>query len=109
MKVIILPEVQEYLDSLVPILYEKEYFGFEESAIGYVDELIANIKTSLHRLPHKPASVYFDQYEKDMHYAAFKVNPRTTWYAFFTKYSENGTTIYLIQRIENNHTIAHYL
>ena len=109
MKVIILPEVQEYLDSLVPILYEKEYFGFEESAIRYVDELIADIKTSLYRLPHKPASAHFDRYGKDMDYAVFPKNKNTSWYVFFTSYEVENETVYLIRHVANNHTVAQYL
>ena len=35
-KVIALPEVREYLSELIHILYEKEYFGFEESAQRYL-------------------------------------------------------------------------
>lgn len=31
MKVVALPEVREYLMELINILYEKEYFGFEET------------------------------------------------------------------------------
>lgn len=32
MRVIALPEVREYLMELINVLYEKEYFGFEENA-----------------------------------------------------------------------------
>jgi len=32
-KVVALPEVRYYLKELIQILYEKDYFGFEESAI----------------------------------------------------------------------------
>jgi len=39
MNVIFLPEVHDYLDSLVPTLYEKEYFGFKESAKNYNKQL----------------------------------------------------------------------
>lgn len=44
MKVIALPEVREYLMELIQILYKKEYFGFEENAQKYVEELIFDIK-----------------------------------------------------------------
>ena len=33
MKVVFLPEVRLYLRELQDILFEKEYFGFEESAV----------------------------------------------------------------------------
>ena len=32
MKVLFLPEIEKYLYELVEILYQKEYFGFRESA-----------------------------------------------------------------------------
>ena len=49
------------------------------------------------------------RYGKDLYYAVFPKNNRTTWYAFFTKYKENGEIIYLVRYIGNNHTIAQYL
>lgn len=33
------PNVTEYLKELVTILYEKEYFGFEEDAHQYVEKI----------------------------------------------------------------------
>ena len=32
MRVIVLPKVYDFLENLVIILYEKEYFGFEQAA-----------------------------------------------------------------------------
>ena len=111
MKVIALPEVQQYLESLKKILFEKEYFGFEDTAKKYVEELFDNIKTTLPIRPHKPAPKYFDKYGKSMKYAIFRVgkNKHTTWYAFFKTYKEHEETIYLIRYIANNHTVAHLL
>lgn len=34
MMVFFLPEVRQYLRELMEVLFEKEYFGFEESAIS---------------------------------------------------------------------------
>lgn len=109
MKVIFLPKVQDYLDSLVPILYEKGYFGFVETAIDYVDDLIDDIETNLPTKQHKSAPSRFDQYGKNLHYATFKKNRQTTWYAFFTKYIENGNVVYLVRYVANNHTVAQFL
>ena len=55
MKVIALPEVREYLMELIQILYKKEYFGFEENAQKYVEELIFDIKNNLPLKLNKPA------------------------------------------------------
>jgi len=109
MNVIVIPEVQQYLECLKKILFEKEYFSFEESAIKYVNDLFDDIITYLPAKQHTPAPNYFDKYGKGMYYASFRKNKQTTWYAFFNKYKENGETIYLIRYIANNHTVAQYL
>ena len=109
MKVIFVPEVFDYLESLIPILYHHGYFSFENDAVDYVEELIDDIQMTLPTRLHKPAPNYFDRYGKNMKYAVFKKNKRTTWYVFFTTYWKNGEKIYLIRYIANNHTIAQYL
>ena len=40
MNVIILPEVLEYLDDLVFLLFEKGYFSYLETSQYYIDDLI---------------------------------------------------------------------
>ena len=109
MNVIILPEVLEYLEELVTILYEKKFFGFLETSSGYVSELIDDINTTLPICLHKPAPKYFDKYGENMEYAVFRKNKNTLWYVFFTTYKNNGDVIYLIRYIGNNHVIAQYL
>jgi hypothetical protein len=109
MKVLTTSEVKKYLNDLVTILYEKEYFGHHESARKYAVELLDDIVMNLPIHSHKSAPGYFDKYEKNMHYASFKRNKQTTWYAFFTKYNENGNMIYLVHHITNNHVVAQYL
>ncbi|SEA52538.1 hypothetical protein SAMN05216331_1786, partial [Porphyromonadaceae bacterium KH3R12] len=39
MRVLFLPEVENYLFELTEILYKKEYFGFKERAVKYVVDL----------------------------------------------------------------------
>ncbi|MBN2649446.1 MAG: hypothetical protein JXR50_06865 [Prolixibacteraceae bacterium] len=34
------PSVIDYLDHLIYILYQKDYFGFTESAIEYIDKMV---------------------------------------------------------------------
>jgi hypothetical protein len=109
MSVIILPEVLEYLDNVAFILFEKEYFSYLDTSILYVDDLIDNIKATLPDKRHRRAPAYYAKYGRDVHYASFKKNRRTTWYAFFTKYEVNGKTVYLVRYIGNNHTEAHHL
>ena len=110
MKVVVLPDVYEYLENLVIILYENEYFGFEDSARKYVDDLYYNITENLPASVKKRASKYFtDRYGKRLYYAVFPKNKRTHWYAFFRIYRKGGELYYQIRYIANNHTVAQYL
>ena len=109
MKVIVLPEVRAYLQNLAQVLYENEYFVFEETAKKYVIELFNDITKTLPTCLHKPAPKYFDKYGKGMKYASFRKNKRTTWYAFFKTYRKNDQNIYVVRYIANNHVIAQYL
>lgn len=109
MKVIALPEVREYLIELIHILYEKEYFGFEENAQKYVEELFFDIKTNLPLTLKKPAPPYFDRYGKKMLYSTFRKNKATQWYVFFNAYEKEGELIFVIRYISNNHVIAQHL
>jgi len=109
MKVLFLPDVQEMYNELEIILYEKGYFGYAESAHEYVDNLIFEIKNNLPKLKHKPAPKHYNKYGKGLYYATFKKSRRTHWYPFFSKYIENGETIYLVCYLGNNHTEAQYL
>jgi len=109
MKVLFSPEVQHFYDELETVLYEKEYFAYEQSAHEYVDDLINDIINNLPELRHKPAPKYYNKYGKALYYATFTKSKRTQWYAFFSKYLENDETVYLIRYLGNNHTEAHHL
>jgi hypothetical protein len=109
MKVIAIPEVVEYIESLVPILYRNGYFSYEDSARKYVDDLYDDIEANLPTKLHRPAPRYFNRYGRGMKYAAFKKSKHTTWYAFFKTYNMGGETVFLIRYIANNHIIAQYL
>lgn len=109
MKVLFLLEVRMYFQELQDILFEKEYFGFEESAVQYVRDLIFDIEATLPERVSKIAPPYFNRYGKELRYASFRKNRNTQWYVFFNKYRENGEVIYLVRYISNNHMIAQYL
>ncbi len=109
MKVVILPDVLLYLEELSHVLYLNHYFGFEDSAHKYVDELIDSIFVNLPYLPKKEAKPYFDRYGHGMFYASFRKNRNTHWYVFFRKYSLDGVTIFQVRFIGNNHTVGQYL
>ncbi len=109
MRIVFLPETLDYFNELSTILYQKEYFGFEASALSYVDDLVDDIKTSLHTKVKKNAPSYFDKYGKDMQYAIFKKNKRTQRFVFFVIYQSNNELVYLVRHISNNHVESQYL
>ena len=78
MKVTVIPEVLEYMENLVPILYEKGYFSFKDSARKYVGELYDDIQTNLPAKLKKPAPKYFtDRYGEGLYYAVFPKSKHT--------------------------------
>jgi len=110
MKVFVLPNVREFFDELESALYEKGYFGFEEQAHRYADELFLDIKNNLPRRQHKkPRTNYFERYGKNLLFASFRKNKQTEWYAFFTTHEVENEKIYLVRYVANNHTVAQYL
>ena len=96
-KVIITPKVIDYLDDLVRVLYKEEYFGFIESAEGYVIKIYDGINENIKLSPHKltPQKLKY----LGSNYIFYKVNNRTTWYIFFEKKNHN----FLVTGIINNH------
>ena len=109
MNVGFIPEMRDYLEELVIVLYQKEYFGWLDTSQKYVDDLFLDIKTNLPTRRHVPAPPYFDKYGKDMYYAAFRKSKRTIWFVFFSKYQQNDGVFFLVRYIANNHVIAQYL
>lgn len=110
MRIVFLPETLDYFNELSTILYEKEYFGFEESALSYVDSLIDDIKNSLHTKVKKNAPSWFsDKYGKGMQYATFRKSKNTQWFVFFTVYKSKGEFVYLVRYISNNHVKSQHL
>jgi len=109
MRIIVLTIVLDYLEDLIIILYEKEYFGFLETSSNYVMDLLDDIEVNFPTYPMRHAPPYFDRYGKDMYYAVFRKSKNTQWYVFFRMYKENGEVIYQVRYISNNHVIAQYL
>ena len=96
-EIIFTPQVINYLDDLVRILYKKEYFSFIETAEEYVIKIYDAVSESIQLCPHKktPKSLQFI----GSNYIFYKSNPRTTWYVFFEKRGNN----FLITGVINNH------
>ncbi len=87
--------VDDKLDSLIDILFEKEYFGFRADAKKYVDALY----TFIYTIPRQKHHVCTNS-KHGFYYCRFKHNHNTTWYISFDKVNE----IYLVKNIFNNHT-----
>ena len=96
-EIIFTPQVINYLDDLVRILYKKEYFGFIETAEEYVIKIYDAVSDNILLGPHKktPKSLQY----LGSNYIFFKSNSRTTWYIFFEKRENN----FLITGVINNH------
>ncbi len=109
MKIVFMPEALEYFNELSTLLYEKDYFGFEESALKYVDDLVDDIKETLPNRVKRVAPPYFDRYGKKMFYCTFPKNKDTQWYVFFTIYRTGNKPLAVVRYISNNHLIAQYL
>ncbi len=109
MKVLFTSEVRLYFRELEDVLFENDYFGFEDSAIRYVRELIFEISKTFPLHLKKPAPPYFNQFGENMFYAAFHKNKSTTWYVFFNEYNEEEETVLLVRYISNNHMISQFL
>jgi len=108
-KVLFLPEVENYLFELTEILYQKEYFGFKESAVKYVTSLEDDIRQNLIAKIKRPAPPFFNRFGKNLLYSVFTKNKTTQWYVFFYVYKENGETIFVVRYISNNHVISQFL
>ena len=109
MNVLFLPEVEDYLFELMEILFEKEYFGFPESAMHYVEDLVTDITQSLPQRQSRNAPSFFEKYGNEMSYAIFPKSRNTVWYVFFNMYQESGSTVFLVRHISNNHRIGKLL
>lgn len=102
--VIIRKNVTDYLEELVFILYENEYFGFENDAQEYVQKIYDFIEYNLPIFPFRntPENLI----ELGSKYIFYKANHTTTWYIFF----ENLENRYLVTFITNSHSdIVQYL
>lgn len=102
--IILHKNVNEFLDELIFILFENDYFGFEESAQEYVQKIYDFIEFNLSTFPYKntPAELH----SLGSKYASYKANQNTTWYIFF----ENFENKFIVTYIANNHLeIAKFL
>lgn len=98
-KIVISKEVSNYFEELIFKLHQQEYFGFLDSSIDYVDEIIDFIFSSIAHYPKKNSPHKLKKYGR--FYLVFKMNNTTSWYIFFDFDKKKNT--YLIKAILNNH------
>jgi len=68
-------QVVVYLNELVDVLYERNYFGFKESAYDYVDWILDRIESNIAVSPSKTAPEHFSKYGKSLLYQFEKKHP----------------------------------
>lgn len=95
--VLIKAEVILFLDELVTLLVEKEYFSFPKNAEIYVNKLYDAIY-DLPSLKHYETPQELIRYGK--YYVKIKGSKQTMWYVFFDKMDNR----YLVEFITNNHS-----
>lgn len=96
--IIYLPNVELFLNELVDILFEKEYFGFKKDAVLYTIKIKIFIEENISNYPSKIPPEEFRKYGEK--YIIYKANNQTSWYIFFSQEDE----YFFIKFITNNHT-----
>ncbi|WP_182042715.1 hypothetical protein [Moheibacter lacus] len=90
--------VTNYLNDLIDILFEEEYFTSYESAKQYVNKIYDFILNTTSYERFRITKV--DQASLGKFFVVYKANKRTSWLIFFEK---NKNRI-LVTHITNNHT-----
>jgi hypothetical protein len=103
-QVVFSKDVERYLDELLLLLFEKDYFGFPDMAKSYIDRLLSYVEQHIGIFPNKDAPDVFMRYGQNLKYITYHANKRTTWYIFY----QERNNIYLVKYITNNHVSAHY-
>ncbi len=92
-------DVLLFLDGLIDVLIDKEYFSFYEYSAQYIEDLVLHVKRSIASQPHKKAPAHFFQYCDRLFYITYQRSRHTTWYILFQKMEP----FYFIRHITNNH------
>lgn len=98
-KIILYSDDFEYsIKNLIDILYQNQYFAFEESAIFYTVKIFNFIEDNIELPISKNSPENFRKFGDK--YLKYKANNQTTWYIFF--FQKNNQ--FLVNHILNNHT-----
>lgn len=90
-------DFEHSIKNLIDILYQNEYFGFEDSAIFYTDKIFDFIEYNIELPISKDSPENFKKFGEK--FLKYKANNRTTWYIFF---DQKGNK-FLVNHILNNH------
>lgn len=96
--IVLHPNVIDFFEELIIVLYQKNYFGFESEAQNYVQKIYDFIEYNLPIFPYKKTPE--NLLNLGSKYIFYKANQNTTWYIFF----ENLDNRYLITFITNNYS-----
>jgi len=86
------------IDKLLEVLFVNEYFGFEDSALNYVEKIYNFIKNNISKPISKNSPVAYQKFGKK--FIKYKANNNTSWYIFFDQKEHR----FLINHITNNHS-----
>lgn len=92
------PEVENYINDLVHILFKKDYYSYLENAILYKDKIIDFIEENISTFPCKTSPLRLKALGSK--YIFCKINSHTTWYIFF----ESKGNTFIVTYIFNNHS-----
>ncbi|MFY1046532.1 hypothetical protein [Chryseobacterium sp. GP-SGM7] len=86
------------IDNLLEVLFINEYFGFEDSALTYVEKIYDFIKNNISKPISKNSPLYYQKFGKK--FIRYKANNTTSWYIFFDQRDNK----FLVNHIINNHS-----
>ena len=109
-KILILPEVSDFLECLSDELLRGGYKSNLYYATKMVDDIIDfiyEIPNAMHHSIPQKFQYHFKKYGNNLQYACFKrkSSPQTTWYIFF----EEKDSRFLIKHISNNWTEGQFI
>ena len=93
-----------FLEDLIDLLIEKEYFSFYDTSVMYMEDIVSYITENIETASHEQAPHYFSRFGDNLYYITYNRNKKTSWYILF----EKGYDYYFIRYITNNHVAGQY-
>lgn len=103
-QVVFSSEIENYLNNLIYVRYQNEYFGQIEDSFEYVEKLVRFIERNIQQIPSRKSPQNLESLGEN--YIIYQSSPRTTWYIFYDNFEHNVLVTFLF----NNHEkFAQYL